>query len=312
LRDFKVTRWLEEGDFIFFDDSNPQIQNSLQVIFTSGHTPDSIALYSHRDNRLFIGDYLYPFAAIHADCLGSSLVDYENTLLKLLDFTEPLEDPEEARLEREEKEREQKEKAEREQKEKEEREKREKEERERKEKEQQQQPKEEDAMAALKKTLRENFLETIGLNPLQEPSLQFDLNALLNFCDWAVSSAVEMYFENPDYVTQCFPRQKPPPVSSAPSASDSSASSTPAPASSSAPASSPSDKEFSRNFRISCGHVESKLKRSALVSLQELLAGIRSGAICPSSITDDKYAEYTNGHLTILTQLNDPWFQRHQ
>ena len=92
-----------------------------------------------------------PFAAIHADCLGSSLVDYENTLLKLLDFTEPLEDPEEARLEREEKEREQKEKAEREQKEKEEREKREKEERERKEKEQQQQPKEEDAMAALKK-----------------------------------------------------------------------------------------------------------------------------------------------------------------
>ena len=31
LQDFKVTRWLEEGDFIFFDDSNPQIQNSLQV-----------------------------------------------------------------------------------------------------------------------------------------------------------------------------------------------------------------------------------------------------------------------------------------
>eukprot|EP00755_Sulcionema_specki_P015240 Sspe_Gene.58810::Locus_32291_Transcript_1_1_Confidence_1.000_Length_825::g.58810::m.58810 len=57
--DFEVTRWLEEGDMVYFDDSDPT--DGLEVLFTPGHTPDSISLYSRKHKRIFIGDLLYPF-----------------------------------------------------------------------------------------------------------------------------------------------------------------------------------------------------------------------------------------------------------
>jgi len=84
---FEVNRWLNEGDLIYLDDNNPVKDMSLEVIHTPGHTPDSIALfYRFGEKRLFVGDTIYPFTAIHVDCLGSNFNDYSNTITKLNEF----------------------------------------------------------------------------------------------------------------------------------------------------------------------------------------------------------------------------------
>lgn len=51
-----MTKWLEEGEVIYLNDSNPSQEEALEVIFTPGHTPDSIALYAPFDRRIFVGD----------------------------------------------------------------------------------------------------------------------------------------------------------------------------------------------------------------------------------------------------------------
>jgi len=86
LRPFTVTHWASDGELIYLDDSNPTKECSLEILWTPGHTPDSIAIYSHWENRLFIGDNLYPFAAVHLDCLGSSVSDFLQSLKKLMAF----------------------------------------------------------------------------------------------------------------------------------------------------------------------------------------------------------------------------------
>jgi len=84
---FMVTKWLEDGDRFYLDDENQIDDLSIQVIFTPGHTPDSLALYYKLgEKRLFVGDTLYPFTAVHLDCLGSDVNDYKNTIAKLNGF----------------------------------------------------------------------------------------------------------------------------------------------------------------------------------------------------------------------------------
>jgi glyoxylase-like metal-dependent hydrolase (beta-lactamase superfamily II) len=59
VRDFKVTRWLHDGDVIHLDDEdkgNPS--KVLQVLFTPGHTLDSISLFHYGERRLFLADLL--------------------------------------------------------------------------------------------------------------------------------------------------------------------------------------------------------------------------------------------------------------
>lgn len=75
IRDFEVTRWLAEGkwfqrhrswthqprmigDLIYLDDANPTREQALEVIYTPGHTTDSIALYYPAEKKMFIGDTL--------------------------------------------------------------------------------------------------------------------------------------------------------------------------------------------------------------------------------------------------------------
>ena len=105
VKPYTVTRWLNEGDVIYLDDANQDVNHALSVLFTPGHTPDSIALhYPHRNRcdvqlydccvrivctfvRLFTGDTIYPFTAMHLDCIGSNVDDYQATLLKLQEFT---------------------------------------------------------------------------------------------------------------------------------------------------------------------------------------------------------------------------------
>jgi len=86
VKPFVITRWLKEGDLIFLDDQNQKKEKSLEVLFTPGHTPDSIALYAHWEKRLFVGDTLYPFTAIHLDCLGSSVTDFKSSLKRMINF----------------------------------------------------------------------------------------------------------------------------------------------------------------------------------------------------------------------------------
>jgi len=86
VKHFGISRWLEEGDLIYMDDSQPVKEKSLQVIFTPGHTSDSIALFSHFENRLFVGDNIYPYTAIHLDCIGSNVKSYIESLRKLREF----------------------------------------------------------------------------------------------------------------------------------------------------------------------------------------------------------------------------------
>eukprot|EP00658_Telonema_sp_P-2_P050523 TRINITY_DN3854_c0_g2_i4.p1 TRINITY_DN3854_c0_g2~~TRINITY_DN3854_c0_g2_i4.p1 ORF type:complete len:347 (+),score=92.66 TRINITY_DN3854_c0_g2_i4:169-1209(+) len=87
VKAYTVTRWLEEGDFVYLDDTNPSMEHALCVLNTPGHTPDSIALHYPHRNRLFAGDTLYPFTAMHLDCIGSNVDDYQTTLTKLQEFT---------------------------------------------------------------------------------------------------------------------------------------------------------------------------------------------------------------------------------
>jgi len=83
---FTVNKWLQDGELIYLDDKNQTKEKSLEVIFTPGHTPDSIALFSYIEHRMFIGDTFYPFTAVHLDCIGSSLSEYMETLKKLSNF----------------------------------------------------------------------------------------------------------------------------------------------------------------------------------------------------------------------------------
>eukprot|EP00747_Dinoflagellata_sp_TGD_P022198 gnl/TRDRNA2_/TRDRNA2_128963_c0_seq3.p1 gnl/TRDRNA2_/TRDRNA2_128963_c0~~gnl/TRDRNA2_/TRDRNA2_128963_c0_seq3.p1 ORF type:complete len:295 (+),score=46.05 gnl/TRDRNA2_/TRDRNA2_128963_c0_seq3:46-930(+) len=54
IQNFCVTDWLEEGDRIYLDDDRPTDEESLEVIYTPGHTPDSISLYLPCENRVVL------------------------------------------------------------------------------------------------------------------------------------------------------------------------------------------------------------------------------------------------------------------
>lgn len=86
---------------IYLNDANPTREEALEVIFTPGHTSDSIALYYPAEKKIFVGDtlcmcergfsnaekpftYLDPFTAIHLDCIGSNVIQCMNRRVVLL------------------------------------------------------------------------------------------------------------------------------------------------------------------------------------------------------------------------------------
>ncbi|CAE7662313.1 MBLAC2 [Symbiodinium pilosum] len=85
ISNFCVTDWLEEGQRIYLDDENPTDAESLEVLFTPGHTPDSISLYYPAENRIFTGDLIYP-GNIFLFLPGSKLEEFQESLHKLHGF----------------------------------------------------------------------------------------------------------------------------------------------------------------------------------------------------------------------------------
>lgn len=77
---FEVTRWLNDGEEVWLDDSERTPFNRITVYFTPGHALDHIAVFFEREMRLFVGDTLYPFTAIDLANMGSNVPDYRETL----------------------------------------------------------------------------------------------------------------------------------------------------------------------------------------------------------------------------------------
>jgi len=165
VKEFAVTRWLNEGDLIYLDEKDQSKQNSLEVIFTPGHTPDSIALFARWDNRIFVGDTIYPFTAIHLDCLGSSVDDFKSTLKKLTNFisgTQSNVSPVESNLQKQ---------------------------------------TVTSLSIAQKKTITD-FCNTLGLT---KESLNFSLETLMELCDWSLEETVNFYLSNFDNIQSLCP-----------------------------------------------------------------------------------------------------------
>lgn len=79
---FSVTQWLEEGHKIYLDDDAVSDEECLHIIYTPGHTPDSISLYLPIENRIFTGDLIYP-GSIYLFLQGSCLREFEESIDKL-------------------------------------------------------------------------------------------------------------------------------------------------------------------------------------------------------------------------------------
>ena len=76
VKPFEVNTWVEDGALLYLDDADRSPANTLQIIYTPGHTMDSVSVYHYGDWRLFIGDLLYPFTAVSLSAIGSNMKDY--------------------------------------------------------------------------------------------------------------------------------------------------------------------------------------------------------------------------------------------
>ncbi|PIO61814.1 metallo-beta-lactamase domain protein [Teladorsagia circumcincta] len=77
-----------------------QLQNSSYhwaVIWTPGHTPDSLVLWYAYDSRLFVGDLFYRFGDIVMTSEYTSIREYEGSLRKVLDFINKQPQPKQVR-----------------------------------------------------------------------------------------------------------------------------------------------------------------------------------------------------------------------
>lgn len=55
---FKVTRWVPDGFRLSLDDANPSLSNTLEMVHTPGHTPDSMCILDYGGRRLYVGDMI--------------------------------------------------------------------------------------------------------------------------------------------------------------------------------------------------------------------------------------------------------------
>ncbi len=74
---WKITKWLAEGETIDLGD------RTVRVVFTPGHTDESISLWDETNGQFFTGDYIYE-GPLYAFLPNSSLTDYLNVAENLL------------------------------------------------------------------------------------------------------------------------------------------------------------------------------------------------------------------------------------
>ena len=74
---FELGRWIEPGQAVTVG------SRQLQVLYTPGHSPDSVSLWEPDRNRLYAADFIYR-GALYAQTPGASLRDYLRICEKLL------------------------------------------------------------------------------------------------------------------------------------------------------------------------------------------------------------------------------------
>jgi len=264
---FEVTNWLKEGDLIFLDDNDKRKEKALEVVFSPGHTPDSIAFYFRfGERRLFVGDHLYPFTVIHLDCIGSNCSEFVSSLDHLIEFVQNVKNepnvvddiplPEEGN-------------------------------------------KDESANAIQNapdaassatspySTGVSEFMSVLGLTN-DMISNKFDVEKLMEFCDGSVESAINFYLTSGDQLEAICPPQKQQQRTTkieSPFQKKYSESS---------------------EVMLSCGHVEANLQSSALQEMKNVMELIKSGTVLPSQV-DGNYAEYSVQNYTIMLPNNSKW-----
>lgn len=77
--------YLDDGDVIRLD-SNPDF--SLQVIYTPGHTTDSVIFYSRKDHVAFVGDTIFKGSIGNYRYPGGNLEDIQRSIIERI-FTLP-------------------------------------------------------------------------------------------------------------------------------------------------------------------------------------------------------------------------------
>eukprot|EP01124_Arcella_intermedia_P031803 TRINITY_DN7273_c0_g1_i3.p1 TRINITY_DN7273_c0_g1~~TRINITY_DN7273_c0_g1_i3.p1 ORF type:complete len:304 (-),score=74.52 TRINITY_DN7273_c0_g1_i3:52-963(-) len=266
---FEVTRWLQEGDLIYMDDNDKTKEKSLEVIFTPGHTPDSVGFcFRFGEKRLFIGDLIYPFTAIHLDCIGSNPADFVSSLNRLnqvvgiLKIENLVTDDLPVKGENA----------------------------------ASQAPAPPSAAEVRSKEggpydeMIFEFTSVLGLN-IDTLSNLFDIEKLIELSDFSVENAINLYLTNGDQISAlCPPKQK----KSAPKSSP--------------PTESPFLQPYtmSNEVQLSCGHVEANLPTSSISELSTLMQAISSKTTLPQHI-DGNYGEYSFNNYTLILPINSKW-----
>lgn len=70
--------YFEDGDIIRLE-SNPSFY--LKVIYTPGHTPDSVIFYSQQENFAFVGDTIFRDSPGSTQYIGGNKVDLYNSIV---------------------------------------------------------------------------------------------------------------------------------------------------------------------------------------------------------------------------------------
>jgi len=124
------------------------------------------------------------------------------------------------------------------------------------------------------------FLAAINLT---KDSAHFNVESLMEICDWSVEGALNFFLNNPDDVPIICPKTTSKAQVNTPLVTSNPSTMTTNP------------KEIS----LSCGHVESNLPCSNLQNMIDLLTFVASGSL-QSSYTDGEYAEYSYDNLTVI------------
>jgi len=176
---FTITRWLQEGDRIYLDDKQPTKALSLEVLYSPGHTFDSISLYFEAEHRLFVGDFIYPYTSIHCDCIGSNGYEYQESLNKLLLFISNHQTDQDNEASHQ----------------------------------QNETPTSfggVDPQNSLQKQTADEFLSLIGLDS-STASAVFNVHQILELADWSISNAANLYFTNIEDISSIAPPIEPAP-----------------------------------------------------------------------------------------------------